>query len=189
MTRVNGRAPGDASLVEAEDGAVASEGSTPGAAMGEAHPLAQLGGSPAVLEDAFGPARPALDPRELDEGVQTMLDDERHRYASFFSRMSKLFLEHWQPNEVMRDLDPDGTRYGTRTTKLMIRLDEQGAVVKITILQASGVDELDASAVRTVRAVAPFPNPPRELVQERGYFDSVFHFTRSADGARDVRRP
>jgi TonB family protein len=51
-------------------------------------------------------------------------------------------------------------------TVLMVRLDDQGKIVKIEVERESGAPHLDEEAERAMRAAAPFPNLPEGLADE-----------------------
>jgi protein TonB len=49
-------------------------------------------------------------------------------------------------------------------TSLQVTLNEKGEIVKVKILGASGVKELDDAAVESFNEAGPFPNPPKDLL-------------------------
>lgn len=170
---------GDDSLVDADDGVMPSEGADSSAHPGKPDPLANLSGSPSLLNDTFGPLGGDEVMRDVDEGSHSVLDSRRHVYGSFFSRMRDQVQEQWRPNKVHNAADPRHERYGEkqRTTVLMVRLDEKGEILKVVITRKSGAPHLDAEAVRAMKAAAPFLNPPEGLANASGYIDFDFGFT------------
>jgi TonB family protein len=55
-----------------------------------------------------------------------------------------------------------------RVTQVLVTLDSKGELIKVDILSPSGVEALDAAAVEAFRAAAPFPNPPKGMVEPDG---------------------
>jgi TonB family protein len=118
---------------------------------------------------------------DVEEGDETAYNAKRWVYASFFNRMKRQVAQEWNPGGVWRREDPQGTHYGfkDRVTALRISLDEKGNIVKVLVVQPSGVDALDDEAIRAFDVAQPFPNPPSALVDGDGQitFDFGFHFT------------
>ncbi|MDX9731530.1 MAG: TonB family protein, partial [Bdellovibrionales bacterium] len=53
-------------------------------------------------------------------------------------------------------------------TSVIIILDEKGTLFRVQVVGASGIVDLDDAAVEAFRAAAPFPNPPKGIVEEDG---------------------
>src|SRR5690606_6387431 len=51
------------------------------------------------------------------------------------------------------------------TTQLLVSLDDQGRVIRVQIIGASGTRDLDEAAVKAFNEAGPFPNPPTGLVK------------------------
>jgi TonB family protein len=181
---------GDDRLATADDGSTASEGSAAAARQGSSDVLAKLGGSPSVLSETFG--RPGADDRlrDVDEGVENVLQSKRHIYASFFNRIRDRVADQWRPQRAHDAVDPQRTKYGDkqRTTVLMVRLDEKGEILKVVIERKSGAPHLDAEAVRAMKAAAPFPNPPSGLANSSGHIDFRFGFILDFQGGSRIFR-
>lgn len=118
---------------------------------------------------------------DVEDGDETNYNAKRWVYATFFNRMKRQVAQNWDPATVWRREDPDGTHYGfkDRVTALRVSLDGKGAMVKVLIVQSSGVDALDDEAIHAFQAAQPFPNPPQALVDADGKitFDFGFYFT------------
>jgi protein TonB len=56
----------------------------------------------------------------------------------------------------------------SKVTKLVIVLNGQGNLVKVQVLAASGVRDLDDAAIEAFRQAAPFPNPPKGMIERDG---------------------
>lgn len=106
---------------------------------------------------------------DVDEGAATILDTQRWKYASFFNRMKNDIDQYWDPVARLRARDPDGRINGskTRTTRVMIILNADGSLDKIKLQRSCNVDYLDDEALRAIRSAAPFPNPPKGMLDPR----------------------
>ncbi|HUL58347.1 MAG TPA: cell envelope integrity protein TolA [Anaeromyxobacteraceae bacterium] len=108
--------------------------------------------------------------KDLEEGDSTSLNTRRFKYATYYSQFYAAVAATWNPTGVFRVRDPDGTTYGSRdyVTRVDIVLDEQGQVKDLRMVSGSGLEFLDREALRAVRDAAPFPNPPRGIIDEQG---------------------
>lgn len=139
--------------------------------------LAQLTPSLTDLERISGmPANDALD--EVETDAETRLNAWRWKHATFFDRLKKGVNRHWRGLEVYVRHDPTRETYGTKRllTWLTVTIDKDGNVTEIGVLQESGADFLDEEAIRTMRAAAPFVNPPPALFGSRDTFTFRFGF-------------
>ena len=55
-----------------------------------------------------------------------------------------------------------------RITKIVIILDGQGTLQRVQVIGPSGLLDLDDAAVEAFRAAAPFPNPPKGIIESDG---------------------
>jgi TonB family protein len=177
--------PGDPSLVEAADGS--QSGADSAAQM--AQDWGKLGGSSGALRNSVGPLGNPDRVPDIEEGKKSLLDSKEHLYASFFSRMRGRILEHWSAQKAIDRNDPSGSRLGglAHTTVVRIHLDSSGAIDKLSFERESGIDYLDAEAIRALKAAGPFPNPPPGLF-ENGEFVITVAFTVEPDGSARIFR-
>ena len=184
--RGQGRSAANSDLQEDDRGQVSKDegASSSGGKVG-------LRGSANDLARTFG-RRGSLDYLEdVDQGAENLLNTKRTKYASFFNRVRNAVAQHWHPEVIHAARDPHGKIYGnkTRTTRLRISLNQDGTVHRIWVDRPSGVDYLDEEAIRSVRAAAPFTNPPKQLVDaETGYIDFSFNFILMIDGSKRIFR-
>jgi len=139
-----------------------------GGAGGGAPPVPNLRPNTEQLERALGGG--SVDHLEdVENGDETALSAKRWVYASFFNRLKRQVAQNWDPQTVWRRSDPQGTKHGfkTRVTEVRVSLSPKGELAKITVVNPSGVSELDDEAVRAFHSAAPFPNPPEGLVKEK----------------------
>jgi TonB family protein len=125
----------------------------------------------------------------IEDGEETALNAKKWRFASFFNRVKRQVAEHWHPQEMYRQRDPTGMIYGrkNRYTSLRIQLDPDGRLNHVAIEQPSGLDFLDDTAIEAFKEAAPFPNPPRQLVESNGLINFGFGFLFDLDGPAEMR--
>ncbi len=149
-----------------------------------------LRGSKDALRQLFG--RPSIDDlRDVEPGDETLVNSKRWKYASFFNRVRDQIAQHWDPVSVRRARDPDGTRWGsrTRTTRLLISLNPDGSLKRVSVERSCGIQELDTEAIRAVRSAHPFNNPPRQLIDPKtGLIEFTFGFILEFDGSPRIFR-
>ncbi|MCH9684883.1 MAG: energy transducer TonB [Deltaproteobacteria bacterium] len=160
--------------------------------VGATAPAPRLGGqgTAEAMRKTFGGSGSFDDLEGVEPGTESLINTHRFKYASFFNRMRDQIAQHWDPNEVMHRLDPDGRTYGQRTRKtlLHITLTPKGAVKRVRILNDSGVLELDKEAIGSVNLAAPFVNPPPQMIDPRtGFIEIDFMFILQ-DGKQRIRR-
>tara|TARA_B110001454_G_scaffold219179_1_gene250726 strand:- start:7249 stop:8118 length:870 start_codon:yes stop_codon:yes gene_type:complete len=106
-------------------------------------------------------------------GVETILSTKEFKYYTYFNRIRKQLSQHWEPK--VRDKLTKMFRQGRtiaseqdRTTKLLIILNQQGVLVNVQLVSDSGVKDLDEAAIESFRSAAPFPNPPKGIIDPDG---------------------
>ena len=156
--------------------------STGGAAPGA--PAAALMPSEQQMARAVGSgSQDAL--KDIDDGEETALNSKRWKFASFFNRVKRQVADHWHPEEAYRRGDPTGSVYGSknRLTVLRVQLKPDGSLANVALEQPSGVEFLDDEAIEAFKQAQPFPNPPRQLVDEGGVINFRFGFLFELSGA------
>jgi TonB family protein len=125
----------------------------------------------------------------VDDGEETALNSKKWRFASFFNRVKRQVAEHWHPEDAYRQRDPTGMIYGrkNRYTELRIQLKPDGHVQNIAVFQPSGLDFLDDEAMAAFKQAAPFPNPPRQLIEANGLINFGFGFLFDLNGPPEMR--
>jgi len=126
--------------------------------------------------------------QDIDEGEETALNAKKWKFASFFNRVKRQVQDHWRPNEAYQRRDPTGAVYGqkNRLTVLRVQLKPDGSLANVALETPSGVEFLDDEAIEAFKQAQPFPNPPRQLVDEGGVirfsFGFLFELSTSARG-------
>jgi len=133
-----------------------------------------------VPSEAEGGGAPSDELTGVAEGDGTQLNTRAWAYAGFLNRIKQAILKTWDPDGRLRAKDPRGNRFGgtDRTTVLHVLLRPDGRLQDVYVAESSGLDFLDAEAVQAFERAAPFPNPPRQLVQNGIIaFAFAFHVT------------
>ena len=116
--------------------------------------------------------------KDVKDGERTLLNRRRVNYSDFYARVKLGVVNHWSPIRVYRRRDPTGRIYGTqdRVTVLNVTLKGDGTLHTLYVERESGLDFLDAEAVRAMNAAVPFPNPPEGLKDIDGMVTFRFAF-------------
>jgi TonB family protein len=125
----------------------------------------------------------------VEDGEETALNSKKWRFASFCNRVKRQVAEHWHPEEAYRQRDPTGMIYGrkNRYTELRIQLKPDGRLQNVAVWQPSGLDFLDDEAMDAFKQAAPFPNPPRQLIEANGTINFGFGFLFDLNGPPEMR--
>lgn len=111
--------------------------------------------------------------KNVPTGMQTMLSTREFMYYSYYNRIKDKLRQYWEPKirEKFERTIRQGRSIasdGDKITKVVIILDDKGTLIRVQVLSASGLVDLDEAAVEAFRAAAPFPNPPKGIVEEDG---------------------
>ncbi|MCB0393460.1 MAG: energy transducer TonB [Bdellovibrionales bacterium] len=123
----------------------------------------QVSGQPSATDDYL---------KDVEEGVQTVLNTKEFMYFTYYSRIKKQIRQFWEPKikEKIKNILAQGRKLASvdRVTRLLIVLNNEGTLVAVKIVDPSGEIELDQAAIEAFKAAAPFPNPPDGLVENDG---------------------
>ena len=119
--------------------------------------------------------------KNTDIGVQTALSSREFVYYSYYDRIRQRLREYWEPSIKTRfeKMMRQGRRIaseGDKVTRLRIFLNANGDLVKVQLLEESGVIDLDQTAVEAFKAAEPFPNPPKGMVDSDGLIKIEWSF-------------
>lgn len=112
--------------------------------------------------------------KDVDQGLETLLNTREFKYYSYYNRIRKQLSQHWEGRvrEKLTKLFKEGRAPAAtnkdRVTKVLIVLNDAGTLVRVQVLSDSGVRDLDDAAVQAFRDAAPFPNPPKGIVETDG---------------------
>jgi TonB family protein len=107
--------------------------------------------------------------QEVTLGDFTHLNTVEFKFYGFYHRIRQKLEQFWGKSiqEKSHALFRSGRRMPASQdliTSLQVTLNEKGEIVKVKILGASGVKELDDAAVESFNEAGPFPNPPKDLL-------------------------
>ncbi|MBF0314956.1 MAG: TonB family protein [Oligoflexia bacterium] len=104
-------------------------------------------------------------------GDVTNLNTKEFKFYGFYARIRERLEQYWgytlkqKVDQIYRagsKLAP-GKNY---ITSLKIIIDAKGNIVQIAIIGPSGLKNLDDAAIESFYKAGPFPNPPKEMVQQ-----------------------
>jgi TonB family protein len=139
---------------------------------GEPGPPGPPGPPPEQLRPTLGNLRSAImgtgleDLEDVEEGDRTALNALEWRHAPFFNRVQMQVEQYWRPAAEYLEHDPTGHIYGyrDRVTVLKVVLNRDGSLRTTYVIEESGAAFLDDEAREAIAQAAPFPRPPRGLV-------------------------
>lgn len=107
------------------------------------------------------------------DDLVTRLNTREYKYFGYYNRIKNQLNQWWVPNvqQKFNKMLRQGRTIASqenKITKLIIVLNTEGALVKVQVLAESGVKDLDDAAIEAFRSAAPFPNPPRGIIETDG---------------------
>ena len=111
--------------------------------------------------------------KDVPKGMQTMLSTREFVYYTYYNRIKDKLRQYWEPKikEKMERIMRQGRQLASaqeRITRVVIVLDGRGTLIRVQVIGPSGVTDLDDAAAEAFRAAAPFPNPPKGIVESDG---------------------
>ncbi len=111
--------------------------------------------------------------KDVKDGPQTLLSTREFLYYSYYTRIKQRIRQFWEPGvrDKVKILYRSGRSIASaqdKITQLVVTLDASGQLVEISVITQSGVEDLDEAAIEAFRAAAPFPNPPKGMVEKDG---------------------
>lgn len=128
---------------------------------------------------------------DVNQGDRTVLSTREFKYFSYYNRIKELLRQHWKPS-VERELAKmwgrgKGITENEWITKLIVTLNEKGKIEKIAKVSSSGIHELDGAAVYAFEKAAPFPNPPKGMVDEDGLIRLRWDFILTTENTAQIQ--
>jgi protein TonB len=119
--------------------------------------------------------------KDLDPGLETLLSTKEFVYYSYFNRIRNQLNQYWtdKVRQKLSEMYKKGRSIASsddKITKCLITLDTSGKLIRVQIIGDSGVHELDEAAVEAFKAAAPFPNPPKGMVDPDGTIKIRWNF-------------
>lgn len=111
--------------------------------------------------------------KNVDVSNETMLNTREFKYYTYYARIRRQLSQYWEPKvkEKLNRIFKQGRRIASdhdHITKLLIVLNDDGNLVRVQVLGESGVTDLDEAATEAFKSAAPFPNPPKGIVESDG---------------------
>ncbi len=109
--------------------------------------------------------------KDIPLGDFTRLNTQEFEFYGFYHRIKQKLEQFWGRNiqEQAQAIAKQGRSIASGTnhvTALQIELNSRGEIVSVKIEGASGVNELDQTAVKTFNEAGPFPNPPKKMLTD-----------------------
>jgi hypothetical protein len=117
----------------------------------------------------------------VQEGAFTALNTDQFTYYAFFSRMNEQVRNRWisMIRSYVDSLSPQHlsvlSKY-ERHSLVEIILSQDGSFENALLFQSSGDDSLDKIHGRSFQIAAPFPHPPKGLVESDGKIHLKYEF-------------
>ncbi len=111
---------------------------------------------------------------QVEQSLKTQLNTKEYKYYGYYQRIKNQLNQFWQPqvkqkvSRLMTQGRTIASDSNNKVTKLIIVLNDAGTLVKVQVIGESGVRDLDEAAVEAFRQAAPFPNPPKGMVENDG---------------------
>lgn len=125
------------------------------------------------------------------EGERTLLSTREFRFFSYYHRIKELLRQYWKPNveRKMVKLYSGGKKIEESevVTKLMVLLNPSGRVERVSRLTSSGFTDIDDAAVEAFQQAAPFPNPPKGIVDPDGFVRIHWDFILTVEAAPRIQ--
>jgi TonB family protein len=143
------------------------------ALMKKSHDLEQKEAQQGQTGAQAGEASTTNDNLNVQEDLITKLNTKEYKYYGYYHRIKNQLNQWWQPKvrEKVTKMVNQGRTMASeenKTTRLIIILNDAGALVKVQVLAESGVRDLDDAAIEAFRSAAPFPNPPKGIIESDG---------------------
>lgn len=108
---------------------------------------------------------------DIEEGDLTLLKTKRFKYYSFYTRVKDQLRSHWNPliREEVSFMFSTGrsiAALGKKRTSLKITLDQDGYLEEVALVRTSGDRKIDNAAIQAFRLAAPFPRPPKGMLEK-----------------------
>lgn len=111
-------------------------------------------------------------------GPMTILNTQEFKYFNYYQRLKERVSNIWKPyirSEILKLNQQKKLTWGIHKTSLIVRLNEHGEVLNISIAESSGYIEFDRVAILTFKEGSPFAGPPKELIKD-GHFTLYWYF-------------
>ncbi len=117
----------------------------------------------------------------IKESDRTALSTKEYVFYGYFQRIRQRLDLAWGGalREKLLKLYRSGRQLSSdmdHITRLVVVLNQNGEVVRVQVVEESGVHDLDDAAIKAFNQAGPFPNPPRGLVDKNGLIQIRWDF-------------
>lgn len=115
---------------------------------------------------------------KLKKGSELKVNAQFFDYGSFINRMREKLAQRWNPQKTVR---PE--MYSQRVVQMEVAvvLSSEGEIIELYVLNGSRFSAYDEEVLRSLREAAPYPNPPKSLIQADGQVYMPWNFTLRMD--------
>ncbi|MFO0584301.1 MAG: TonB family protein [Anaeromyxobacter sp.] len=117
----------------------------------------------------------------LEEGDVTALNTRKSEVAKYLNSFGDRIASWWRgrTRAAIGERDPEARIffYKDRTAVFLVRIEADGQLAEVRLLQSSNVDFFDQIALSAIRQAAPFPPPPASVLDRAGEFRFTQGFT------------
>jgi TonB family protein len=128
---------------------------------------------------------------DFQTGDQTILSTREYKYFSYYNRIKELLRQYWKPNveQKLYKMWEKGKNVGDNemTTQLLVLLNDNGQIQKISRVGSCGFAELDEAAIEAFQRAAPFPNPPKGIIEADGFVRIRWDFILKTEAAPRIQ--
>lgn len=127
----------------------------------------------------------------VDRGERTLLSTREYKFFGYYQRIKDLLRQYWKPNieHQMARIWGKGkqVKEDELVTRVLVLLDDQGKLAKISKLASSGYIELDEAAIEAFQSAAPFPHPPQAMLDDDGFVRINWDFILTTDNSPRIQ--
>lgn len=111
--------------------------------------------------------------KDVKPSIETMLNTREFVYYTYYQRIRSQLRQYWEPSirAKVKKIFAQGRSIASTSdhiTKVIIVLNADGNLIKVQVVENSGVYDLDEAAVEAFKAAEPFPNPPKGMMESDG---------------------
>lgn len=106
---------------------------------------------------------------DVEIGELTQLNTSEFKFYGFYYRIKQRLEQHWGNSlreKAKRLSRRNISSNGNKITALVVILDSFGRIINVHLKSTSGVEELDSAAIESFNKAGPFPNPPKEMLED-----------------------
>jgi TonB family protein len=117
----------------------------------------------------------------LKESERTALSTKEYVFYGYFQRIRERLDRAWVPilRQKLIRFYKAGRQLASEmehTTRVVVILNGEGEITRVSVVGESGTRDLDDAAVRAFNQAGPFPNPPRGIVDGKGEIEIPWEF-------------